>query len=85
MSKKLFVVLIGCGSLRNNSLRSPGYPNKYPNMDCVYQIAIPQGMAIRMHFEYFELEDSWECRFVMFRLVWLIDITLFSTTSLFQI
>ena len=66
MSKKLFVVLIGCGSLRNNSLRSPGYPNKYPNMDCVYQIAIPQGMAIRMHFEYFELEDSWECRFVMF-------------------
>ena len=85
MSKKLFVVLIGCGSLRNNSLRSPGYPNKYPNMDCVYQIAIPQGMAIRMHFEYFELEDSWECRFVMFRLVWLIDITLFSTTSLFQV
>ena len=85
MSKKLFVVLIGCGSLRNNSLRSPGYPNKYPNMDCVYQIAIPQGMALRMHFEYFELEDSWECRFVMFRLVWLIDITLFSTTSLFQI
>ena len=85
MSKKLFVVLIGCSSLRNNSLRSPGYPNKYPNMDCVYQIAIPQGMAIRMHFEYFELEDSWECRFVMFRLVWLIDITLFSTTSLFQV
>ena len=66
MSKKLFVVLIGCGSLRNNSLQSPGYPNKYPNMDCVYQIAIPQGMAIRMHFEYIELEDSWECRFVMF-------------------
>ena len=85
MSKKLFVVLIGCSSLRNNSLRSPGYPNKYPNMDCVYLIAIPQGMAIRMHFEYFELEDSWECRFVMFRLVWLIDITLFSTTSLFQV
>ena len=67
MSKRLFLVLIGCGSLRNNSLQSPGYPNKYPiNMDCVYQIAIPQGMAMRMHLEYFELEDSFECRFLMF-------------------
>ena len=67
MSKGLFVVLIGCGSLRNNSLQSPGYPDKYPtNMDCVYQIATPQGMAMRMSFEYFELEDSLACRFVMF-------------------
>ena len=67
MSKRLFLVLIGCGSLRNNSLQSPGYPNKYPrNMDCVYQIAIPQGMAMRIYFEKFELEDSLECLFVMF-------------------
>ena len=35
-------------------------------MNCVYQIVIPQGMATRMYFEYFELEDSWECRFVTF-------------------
>ena len=35
-------------------------------MDCVYQIAIPQGMAMRIYFEKFELEDSLECLFVMF-------------------
>ncbi|PFX34149.1 Tolloid-like protein 2 [Stylophora pistillata] len=53
------VILFDCGSLKNNSLQSPGYPNGYQsNLDCVWQITIPHGMAMWIHFHDFELEGD---------------------------
>lgn len=55
---------IDCGSLKNNSLQSPGYPNEYQsNLDCIWQVTIPHGMAMRIHFYDFELEGDL-CRYV---------------------
>ncbi|XP_078352403.1 uncharacterized protein LOC144637130 [Oculina patagonica] len=52
----------GCGSLVNNSLRSPGYPNDYPSKtDCVYLVPIPPGRTMKMFFEDFDVEDSSSC------------------------
>ena len=46
-----------CGSVINNSLTSPGYPNSYPrNMDCNYSVLIPRGMAMNIQFHDFDLE-----------------------------
>ncbi|KAL9970587.1 hypothetical protein ACROYT_G022990 [Oculina patagonica] len=46
-----------CGSVVNNSLKSPGYPNSYPSdMHCVYSIPIPQGKVLNISFEDFVLE-----------------------------
>lgn len=43
--------LPGCGSPGNDSLKSPGYPNSYPkNMECVYTVPIPYGMALNISF-----------------------------------
>ncbi|XP_022789916.1 uncharacterized protein LOC111329440 isoform X4 [Stylophora pistillata] len=57
-------VHIGCGSLRNNSLQSPGYPNSYPRyMDCVYQVNITQGMAMKISFDDFELQEDSACSY----------------------
>ncbi|KAJ7376339.1 hypothetical protein OS493_035264 [Desmophyllum pertusum] len=54
----------GCGSLVNNSLTSPGYPNDYPRyMDCVYSLPIPYGMAIEIVFADFDLESHRSCRY----------------------
>jgi len=51
--------LTGCGAVVNNTLRSPGFPNVYPpDMDCVYSVSIPQGMALKITFGYFDLEGS---------------------------
>ncbi|XP_078349872.1 CUB and peptidase domain-containing protein 1-like [Oculina patagonica] len=53
-----------CGVLLNNTLKSPGYPNSYPNyMDCVYKVPIPDGMAMNISFHYFEVEDHPSCKF----------------------
>ena len=47
----------GCGSVFNNTLKSPDYPNDYPsNMHCVYKIAIPGGMALKITYQDFLLE-----------------------------
>ncbi|KAL9980660.1 hypothetical protein ACROYT_G009272 [Oculina patagonica] len=56
-----------CGSVVNNTLKSPGYPNDYPNVtDCIYVLLIPPGMAISIAFSDFVLEppeDGQECDF----------------------
>lgn len=53
----LFFPLTGCGSVINNTLTSPEYPNSYPNdMDCVYKVPILQGMALKIYFDDFLLQ-----------------------------
>lgn len=52
-----------CGSMINNSLQSPGYPDKYPNnTHCVYTVPIPQNMEISIYFSDFEVEEGPLCR-----------------------
>ena len=42
----------------NNTLKSPGYPEDYPNnMHCNYTIPIPPRMKLKYEFKYFKLED----------------------------
>ena len=42
-----------------NTLRSPGYPNDYPNnTDCISSVSIPQGMVINITINELYLEDS---------------------------
>lgn len=58
----IIVSLIECGSVVNNSLRSPGYPNKYPSsMQCNYTVSILQGMALNIYFDDFKMEDDESC------------------------
>lgn len=51
----------------NNTLKSPGYPEDYPNdMECNYKIIIPPGMDLKYVFHVFELEgedEHGECRY----------------------
>lgn len=50
--------VIGCNPVIKNTLKSPGYPNNYPrNIDCIYSVPIPDGMALNISFEQFELQD----------------------------
>ena len=43
------LVLTGCGSVVNNTLTSPGYPNDYPkHMHCVYNVPILRGLALEI-------------------------------------
>ena len=52
-----------CGSVLNNSLKSPGYPDNYPNnTHCVYMVRIPQNMKINIYFSDFEVEEGPLCR-----------------------
>lgn len=56
--------LIVCGSVVNNTLKSPGYPNNYPNsMDCIYVVPIPQGTTMNIFFHDFDVEDDQWCRY----------------------
>ena len=53
----LFFAIPECGSVVNNTLKSPGYPNDYPiESECNYSVPIPKGMAILVTFHYFLLE-----------------------------
>ncbi|XP_022784885.1 mannan-binding lectin serine protease 1-like [Stylophora pistillata] len=46
-----------CGSMVNNTLLSPGYPNDYPgNMNCTYSLQIPENKTLHITFVYFNLE-----------------------------
>lgn len=46
----------GCGSVSNDTLTSPGYPHGYPsNLQCVYTVPIPHGMALKITFQDFKL------------------------------
>ena len=52
-----------CGSEMNSTLKSPGYPNNYPNnMDCVYLVPIPRGTTMNISFQDFDIEDNKVCR-----------------------
>ncbi|KAJ7380792.1 hypothetical protein OS493_007174 [Desmophyllum pertusum] len=52
----------GCGSVVNNTLKSPGYPNGYPTfMDCDFLVPIPQNMTMNISFIYFDLEAESSC------------------------
>ena len=58
----VFFSLTGCGSVINNTLKSPYYPLDYPgSVDCVYRVPIPGGMALKIFFQDFFLENptSW--------------------------
>ena len=58
-----FCSLKGCGSVVNNTLKSPGYPNVYPEkMTCVYKVAIPQRSVMNISFNDFNLEFHSSCR-----------------------
>ena len=49
--------LVECGSVINNTLTSPEYPNNYPNnMDCKYRVPIPPGMAVYINFQDFDVD-----------------------------
>ena len=52
----------GCGPVFENTLKSPGYPNDYPNnTDCISSVPIPQGMVINITIIGLYLEDSISC------------------------
>ena len=52
----------GCGSVIESTLRSPGYPNDYPNnTNCISSVPIPQGMVINITINELYLEDSISC------------------------
>ena len=52
----------GCGPVIGNTLRSPGYPNDYPNnTDSIYSVPIPQGMVMNITINELYLEDSISC------------------------
>ena len=54
---------IGCGSVVDSTLKSPGYPNNYPpDMDCIYSTSIPHNMTVNISFIDFELENDPSCR-----------------------
>ena len=54
--KKYTFFSTGCGSVTGNTLTSPGYPIIYPNnMDCIYQVPIPDGMAMKIDFRDFHV------------------------------
>ncbi|XP_044163640.1 MAM and LDL-receptor class A domain-containing protein 2-like [Acropora millepora] len=52
-----------CGYIKNNTLRSPRYPNNYPNnMHCLYRVSIPSDKNLVIYFNYFSLEDHANCK-----------------------
>ncbi|KAJ7390557.1 hypothetical protein OS493_024595 [Desmophyllum pertusum] len=62
-SNKIFEINFqGCGSVINHTLKSPGYPENYPeNTDCTSSVLIPQGMKMQISFKDFDLEPSKSC------------------------
>ena len=60
--KLYYFVLIACGQVVNNTLKSPGYPDNYQNgTDCFYVIPIPQGTRLNITFEDFDVEPGPKC------------------------
>ncbi|XP_044181799.1 cubilin-like isoform X2 [Acropora millepora] len=53
-----------CGSVENNTLRSPRYPANYTaDLHCVYRVNIPHGEKLKICFDDFTLEPSRTCEF----------------------
>ncbi|XP_015775819.1 PREDICTED: tolloid-like protein 2 [Acropora digitifera] len=65
MNATVNVTSSGCrGQLKvyNNFVESPGYPFRYPNnMNCYFWVPIPQGKALKVVFDYFNLESHSSC------------------------
>ncbi|KAL9952995.1 hypothetical protein ACROYT_G040337 [Oculina patagonica] len=62
--KEFSVIFKDCGLFLNNTLKSPGYPNSYPkNAKCVHKVPIPDGMTMKIDFDFFEVEDHPSCRY----------------------
>jgi len=58
-----------CGSVVNNTLKSPGYPDDYPSgMDCSYTVPIPPNMTMNITFIHFELEPHRSCLYDYLRI-----------------
>ena len=57
------LLFVECGSVVNNTLTSPGYPNSYPNdLHCDYWVPIPEGMTLVITFENVDLAYDSSCR-----------------------
>ena len=56
--KKIYsFVSTECGTVVNNTLKSPGYPEDYPNnVDCNFTVHIPSRMKVKYELKYFKLE-----------------------------
>ena len=53
----------GCGSVVNNTLKSPGFPGSYASlMYCNYTVPVPRNMTLKISFINFYLEDDPTCR-----------------------
>ena len=49
-----------CGSVVNNTLKSPNYPEGYPHkMECNYSVPIPAGTRMKIKFQYFKMPDPY--------------------------
>lgn len=58
----LLFFFLECGSVANNTLLSPGYPNNYTNnLDCNYSVPIPHGMAMKIYFHELVVEYHPTC------------------------
>ena len=57
-------ISVSCGSVVNNTLKSPAYSNGFyaASMSCVYNTSIPDGKAMRLKFQSFDLASDSECR-----------------------
>ncbi|KRZ32162.1 Cubilin [Trichinella pseudospiralis] len=56
---------IGCGGVYNNKhgvITSPNYPDRYiQNLHCIWKIAVPRGLKVKIAFTTFALEESPNC------------------------
>ena len=59
-----FSLSVTCGSVVNGTLKSPAYSNGFyaVNMNCSYNVAIPDGKVMRLKFRVFDLVSDSECR-----------------------
>ena len=57
-----FAVCTVCGKVVDDTLKSPGYPNDYPNnASCIYVVPIPPDMDMNITFKDFNIEDAASC------------------------
>lgn len=63
----MIVLFSDCGGISTalqGEIKSPNYPGIYPtNIQCIFEIQLPVGMAITMTFLDFSLETHADCEF----------------------
>ena len=59
-----FSLSVTCGSVVNGTLKSPAYSDGFyaVNMNCSYNVAIPDGKVMRLKFRVFDLMSDSKCR-----------------------